>query len=52
MAVLRRNQDAVTTGLTLSWNSGPSKATTTRIKRQTFGPAEPDLLRERILLSA
>jgi transposase len=51
---LRRDQDAVTAGLTLCWNSGPVEGHVNRIKmlkRQMFGRANPDLLRKRILLS-
>jgi len=53
---LRRDQDAVTAGLTLPWNSGPVEGHVNRIilwmiKRQMFGRAKPDLLRKRILLS-
>lgn len=50
---LRRDQDAVTTGLTLPYNSGPVEGHVNRIemiKRQMFGRAKPDLLRKRILL--
>lgn len=45
---LRRDQDAVTAGLTLPWNSGPVEGHVNRIKmikRQMFGRAKPDLLR-------
>ncbi|MEV0053517.1 ISL3 family transposase [Saccharopolyspora shandongensis] len=51
---LRRDQDAVTAGLTLPYNSGPVEGHVNRIKmikRQMFGRAKPDLLRKRILLS-
>lgn len=51
---LRRDQDAVTAGLTLPWNSGPVEGHVNRIKmlkRQMFGRAKPDLLRKRILLT-
>ncbi|MFF5036429.1 ISL3 family transposase [Nocardia salmonicida] len=51
---LRRDQDAVTAGLTLPWNSGAVEGHVNRIKmlkRQMFGRAKPDLLRKRILLS-
>jgi transposase len=51
---LRRDLDAVTAGLTLSWSSGPVEGHVNRIKmikRQMFGRAKPDLLRKRILLS-
>jgi transposase len=45
---LRRDQDAVTAGLTLPWNSGPVDGHVNRIKtikRQMFGRAKHDLLR-------
>lgn len=48
---LRRDQDAVTTGLTLPWNSGPVEGHVNRIKmlkRQMFGRAKPDLLVRRL----
>jgi Transposase len=51
---IRRDQDAVTAGLTLPWNSGRVEGHVNRIKmlkRQMFGRAKPDLLRKRILLS-
>jgi transposase len=51
---LRRDQDAVTAGLTLSWSSGAVEGHVNRIKmlkRQMFGRAKPDLLRKRILLA-
>lgn len=51
---LRRDQDAVTAGLTLHWNSGPVEGHVNRIKmlkRQMYGRANPDLLRKRILLA-
>ncbi|RSM77815.1 ISL3 family transposase [Kibdelosporangium aridum] len=51
---LRRDQDAVTAGLTLPWNSGPVEGHVNRIKmlkRQMFGRAKPDLLRKRVLLT-
>jgi transposase len=51
---LRRDQDAVTAGLTLPWNSGPVEGHVNRIKtlkRQMYGRANPDLLRKRILLT-
>jgi transposase len=50
---LRRDQDAVTAGLTLPWNSGPVEGHVNRIKllkRQTYGKASFALLRKRILL--
>ncbi|WP_326826663.1 ISL3 family transposase [Streptosporangium sp. NBC_01756] len=51
---LRRDQDAVTAGLTLPWSSGPVEGHVNRIKmlkRQMYGRANPDLLRRRILLA-
>ncbi|WUA11886.1 transposase [Nocardia sp. NBC_01377] len=51
---LRRNQDAVTAGLTMHWSSGTVEGHVNRIKmlkRQMFGRAKLDLLRKRILLS-
>lgn len=54
VAGLRRDQDAVTAGLTLRWNSGVVEGHVNRIKmlkRQMFGRAKPDLLRKRILLT-
>jgi transposase len=51
---LRRDQDAVTAGLTLPFNSGPVEGHINRvkmIKRQDVGRARTDLLRKRILLS-
>ena len=51
---LRRDQDAVTAGLTLPWSSGVVEGHVNRIKmlkRQMYGRAGPDLLRRRILLA-
>jgi transposase len=51
---LRRDQDAVTAGLTLPWNSGVVEGHVNRLKmlkRQMFGRAKPDLLRKRVLLT-
>jgi hypothetical protein len=51
---IRRDQDAVTAGLSLPWNSGPVEGHVNRIKmlkRQMYGRAKPDLLRKRILLT-
>jgi len=51
---LRRDQDAVTAGLTLPWSSGVAEGHINRIKmlkRQMYGRANPDLLRRRILLA-
>ena len=52
---LRRDLDAVTAGLTMSWSSGPVEGTVNRIKtikRQMYGRASFPLLRKRILLVA
>jgi transposase len=49
---LRRDQDAVTAGLTLPYNSAPVEGHVNRLKmlkRQMFGRANPDLLRKRVL---
>jgi transposase len=51
---LRRDQDAVTAGLTLPYSSGPVEGHVNRtkmLKRQMYGRANPDLLRKRILLA-
>jgi transposase len=51
---LRRDQDAVTAGLTLLWSSGIVEGNVNRLKmlkRQMFGRAKPDLLRKRVLLT-
>jgi transposase len=51
---LDRDLDAVTAGLTLSYNSGPVEGAVNRIKmikRQMFGRANFDLLRKRVLLA-
>ena len=51
---LRRDQDAVTAGFTLPYNSGPVEGHVNRLKmlkRQMFGRANPDLLRKRVLLT-
>ncbi|MBA8931813.1 transposase [Kutzneria viridogrisea] len=51
---LRRDQDAVTAGLTLPWSSGTVEGHVNRLKmlkRQMFGRAKPDLLRKRVLLT-
>jgi transposase len=51
---LRRDQDAVTAGLTLPWSSGAVEGHVNRIKmlkRQMYGRANPDLLRRRVLLA-
>jgi transposase len=52
---LRRDQDAVTNGLTLPHTSGAVEGNITKIKalkRQMYGRANLDLLRKRILLTA
>jgi transposase len=54
VAGLRRDQDAVTNGLSLDYNSGQVEGTVNRIKmikRQMFGRAKFDLLRKRVLLT-
>lgn len=51
---IRRDQDAVTNGLTLPHSSGAVEGNVTRVKalkRQMFGRANLDLLRKRILLA-
>jgi len=51
---VRRDQDAVTAGLTLPWNNGVVEGHINRLtmlKRQMFGRAKPDLLRKRVLLT-
>ncbi|WP_438672314.1 ISL3 family transposase [Solihabitans fulvus] len=51
---LRKDQDAVTAGLTLPWSSGIVEGHVNRVKmlkRQMFGRAKPDLLRKRVLLA-
>ncbi len=51
---LRRDQDAVTAGLTLRWSSGAVEGHVNRIKmlkRQMYGRANPDLPRLRVLLA-
>ncbi|GAA4384069.1 hypothetical protein GCM10023088_51980 [Actinomadura verrucosospora] len=51
---LRRDQDAVAAGFTLSYSSGPVEGHVNRIKmikRQMYGHANPDLLRKRVLLA-
>jgi transposase len=51
---LRRDQGAVTAGLTLPYSSGPVEGHVNRIKtikRQMYGRANPDLLRKRVLLA-
>ncbi|MFG1828114.1 transposase, partial [Microbispora bryophytorum] len=47
---LRRDQDAVTAGLTLPYSSGHVNRTK-MLKRQMYGRANPDLLRKRLLLA-
>jgi transposase len=52
VAGLRRDQDAVTNGLSLPYSSGQVEGTVTKIKylkRQMFGRANFDLLRKRVL---
>ena len=52
---LEHDIDAVTNGLTMSWNSGPAEGRVNHIKmvkRQMFGRAGLPLLRKRVLLTA
>ena len=52
---LEHDIDAVTNGLTMSWNSGPVEGRVNHIKmvkRQMFGRAGLPLLRKRVLLTA
>lgn len=51
---LRRDEEAVVAGLTLSWSSGPVEGHVNRIKmlmRQMYGRASIALLRKRVLLA-
>jgi transposase len=53
-AGIRRDHDAVLSGLTLTWNSGKVEGTVNKIKmlkRQTYGRASFALLRHRVLLA-
>ena len=55
VAGLRRDQSAVTNGLTLPYSSGQVEGTVNKIKmikRQMFGRAKFDLLRKRVLLAS
>lgn len=50
---IRHDQQAVTNGLTLHWNSGRVEGTVNKIKmikRQMYGRADFDLLRKRVIL--
>ena len=52
---LEQDLDAVTSGLTLPWSSGPVEGRVNHIKmikRQMFGRAGLPLLRKRVLLTA
>jgi len=52
-AGIRNDQQAVTNGLTLAWNSGRVEGTVNKIKmikRQMYGRAGFDLLRKRVIL--
>ena len=50
-AGIRHDQQAVTNGLTLPWNSGRVEGTVNKmIKRQMYGRAGFDLLRKRVIL--
>jgi len=51
---LRKDQGAVTNGLSLPWSSGAVEGHVNRIKmlkRQMYGRVNPDLLRLRVLLA-
>ena len=51
---IRRDHDAVLSGLTLTWSSGKVEGTVNKIKmlkRQTYGRASFALLRHRVLLT-
>jgi transposase len=50
---LTHDQAAVTAGLTLPWNNGPTEGTVNRlktVKRSMYGRANLDLLRRRTLI--
>jgi transposase len=52
---LEQDLDAVTSGLTMPWSSGPVERRVNHIKmikRQMFGRASLPLLRKRVLLTA
>ncbi len=50
-AAIRNDQQAVTNGLTLPWNSGKVEGTANKmIKRQVYGRAGFDPLRKRVIL--
>ena len=52
-AGIRADQQAVTNGLTLPWNSGKVEGTVNKIKmikRQMYGRAGFDMLRKRVIL--
>jgi transposase len=52
---LEQDLDAVTSGLTMTWSSGPVEGRVNHIKmvkRQMFGRAGLPLLRKRVLLTA
>ena len=52
---LEQDLDAVTSGLTMTWNSGPVEGRVNHIKmvkRQMLGRASLPLLRKRVLLTA
>jgi transposase len=51
---IRKDHDAVLSGLTLPWNSGKVEGTVNKIKmlkRQMYGRASFELLRRRVLLT-
>ena len=52
---LREDHDAVRAGLTLRWSNGQTEGQITRLKllkRQAYGRAKVDLLRQRVLRAA
>ena len=52
---MRKDEDAVTAGCTLSWSNGQTEGQINRLKllkRQMYGRAKFDLLRQRILEAA
>ncbi len=52
---IRRDEAAVRAGLTLVWSQGPVEGQVTRlklVKRQMYGRAKLDLLRQRVLHAA
>lgn len=52
---LRADRDAVQAGLTLRWSNGQTEGQVTKpkpVKRQGYGRAKVDLLRQRVLRAA